>query len=89
MSDERRSEVLLGMKAKTTGMLQVLNMAKVRAQLKEGGTSSEDETQKVAEIEEDEDVYRLFSSLKNYFFDGMNVVSYAGHLKRYRFAPAI
>ena len=44
------------MKAKTKGMLQFLNMAKVRAELREGGTSSEDETQKITEIEEDEDV---------------------------------
>ena len=56
MSDERRSEVLLGMKAKTKGMLQFLNMAKVRAELREGGgTSSEDETNKITEIEEDDD----------------------------------
>ena len=46
MSDERRSEVLLGMKGKTKGMLQFLKMAKDRAALREGGTSSEDETSK-------------------------------------------
>ena len=34
MSDERRSDVLLGMKAKTKGMLKYLNTAKIRAKLR-------------------------------------------------------
>ena len=55
MSDERRSEVLLGMKAKTKGMLQFLNMAKARAELREGGgTSSDDESTRRQTIDEDE-----------------------------------
>ena len=55
MSDERRSEVLMGMKAKTKGMLQFLNMAKQRAELREGGgTSSDDESTRRQTIDEDE-----------------------------------
>ena len=45
MSDERRSEVLMGMKAKTKGMLHFLNMAKARAELR-GQSSSDDDTTK-------------------------------------------
>ena len=55
MSDDRRSSVLMGMKAKTKGMLQFLNMAKARAELREGGaTSSDEESTRRQTIDEDE-----------------------------------